>query len=91
MPPSLVVETAGLRHWGVVRVLVEHDAAVDDGNPGALHYAAAAGELESVELLLEHGADSELADAQFGMTPAVWVDRFGHGDLSAHIRGRPLR
>ncbi|OCL37154.1 hypothetical protein BCR15_11885 [Tessaracoccus lapidicaptus] len=89
--PSLVPEMAGLRQWGVVRALVERGAAVDVGNPCALHYAVAAGELESVELLLEHGADSELTDAQFGMTPAVWADHFGHGDLSAHLRGRPLR
>lgn len=43
LPPSLVAETAGLRQWGVVRALVEHGAAVDVGNPSALHYAAAAG------------------------------------------------
>ncbi|AQX15816.1 MULTISPECIES: ankyrin repeat domain-containing protein [Tessaracoccus] len=89
VPPSLVVETAGLRHWDAVRVLVEHDAAVDVGNPSALHYAAAAGELESVELLLKHGADSESVDAQFGMTPAVWADHFGHTDVAAHLRNQP--
>ncbi|CAL8970250.1 hypothetical protein TESS_TESS_02112 [Tessaracoccus sp. O5.2] len=73
------------------RALVEHGAAVDVGNPSALHYAAAAGERAIVELLLDHGADRELADAQFGMTPAVWADHFGHGDVCAHLRGRLLR
>ncbi|CAL8973446.1 hypothetical protein TESS_TESS_02745 [Tessaracoccus sp. O5.2] len=87
VPPSLVAEMAGLRQWDVVRTLVAHGAAVDVGNPSALHYAAAAGDLESVELLLKHGADSELADAQFGMTPAVWADHFGHTDVAARIRG----
>ena len=91
VPVSLLAETAGLRRWDVVRALVEHGAAVDVGNPSALHYAAAAGERAIVELLLDHGADRELADAQFGMTPAVWADHFGHGDVSAHLRGRPLR
>jgi hypothetical protein len=91
VPVSLLAETAGLRRWDVVRALVEYGAAVDVGNPSALHYAAAAGERAIVELLLDHGADRELADAQFGMTPAVWADHFGHGDVSAHLRGRPLR
>lgn len=91
VPPSLVAESAGLRHWGVVRALVEHGAAVDAGNPSALHYAAAAGELGTVRLLLDHGADREMADAQFGMAPAVWAEHFGHADVAAYLRGMPVR
>lgn len=84
--PSLVAETAGLRRWDVVRALVEYGAAVDVGNPSALHYAAAAGERAIVELLLDHGADRELADAQFGMTPAVWAEHFGHAGVAAYLQ-----
>ncbi|HSO68925.1 MAG TPA: ankyrin repeat domain-containing protein, partial [Arachnia sp.] len=87
VPPSLVAETAGLRHWDVVRALVERGVAVDVGNPSALHYAAAAGELEIVRLLLDHGADRELRDAQFGIAPGVWADHFGHAELAAYLLG----
>ncbi|WP_074436975.1 ankyrin repeat domain-containing protein [Tessaracoccus massiliensis] len=59
----------------MVRALVEH-GAVDGGNPSALHYAAAAGEPSIVRLLLDHGADGELLDANIGMPPSAWAEYF---------------
>jgi hypothetical protein len=81
--PTLVAEAAGLHHWDVVRALVDAGAPVG----GALHYAAGAGELEVVTLLVEHGADVTAKDDRFGLDPAGWADYFGHPEVAAHLRG----
>lgn len=80
--PSLVAEAAGLRHWEVVRALVEAGAPTD----GALHYAAAAGEGRLVDWLLARGADPNAADDRFRLTPAGWAGYFGHPDLAARLK-----
>lgn len=85
-PTSLLSEEAGRRHWEVVRALVER-GAVDAGSPSALHYAAAAGELGILRLLLGHGADPTLADVQFGMTSVAWAEYFGESDAARLLRG----
>ena len=51
----------------------------------ALHYAAAAGDQDVVDYLLEHGADPTAVDGAFGFTPAGWADHFGHADLAARL------
>ncbi len=64
-----------------VRALLRHGARADDRrtsggqgrNATALHYAAKAGFLRTIEVLLEHGADPNAPDAQ-GRTPAEWLD-----------------
>ncbi len=86
VPPSLLVEEAGLRHWDVVRALVERGVPVDDGNPSALHYAAAAGEVDVIRRLLDHGADRSLIDAQFGMAAADWAEHFGQDEAAGQLR-----
>lgn len=86
VPPLLLSEESGRRHWDVVRTLVEH-GAVDGGNPSALHYAAAAGESSIVRLLLDHGADRDLPDARFGMPPSAWAEYFGHPETAQLLRG----
>ena len=78
---TLAAEAAGLRHWEVVRALAEGGASIE----GALHYAAAAGEREAAEWLLEHGADLEAVDDRFGLTPAGWAGYFGHAELAAWL------
>ena len=80
--PTLAAEAAGLRHWEVVRALAEGGASIE----GALHYAAAAGEREAVEWLVEHGADLEAVDDRFGLTPAGWAGYFGHAELAAWLK-----
>lgn len=85
-PASLLAEEAGRRHWDVVRALVEH-GAVDAGSPSALHYAAAAGEVGVIRLLLGRGADPSQADAQFGMSPEAWAEHFGEADAARLLRG----
>lgn len=64
-----------------VRALLRHGARVDDRrttggqgrNATALHYAAKAGFLGTIAVLLEHGADPNARDAD-GRTPADWLD-----------------
>ncbi|MBB5789604.1 DinB family protein [Jiangella mangrovi] len=79
--PTLVAEAAGLHHWDVVRALVAAGAPID----GALHYAAGAGELEVVTLLIEHGADVAAKDDTFGLDAAGWAGYFGHPDVAARL------
>jgi truncated hemoglobin YjbI/ankyrin repeat protein len=59
-----------------VRALLRHGASVDDRHAGAtaLHHAARAGFVGTIQVLLEHGADRAARDAQ-GRTPLDWVER----------------
>jgi truncated hemoglobin YjbI len=67
-----------------VSALLRHGARVGDtrlvgqGNEGgratALHYAAKAGFVKTIQVLLEHGADPNAADEN-GLTPLDWLER----------------
>jgi hypothetical protein len=67
-----------------VAALLRHGARVDDrrltgqgtdgGRATALHYAAKAGFIKTIELLLEHGADPKAEDDN-GLTPLDWLER----------------
>jgi len=80
--PTLVAEAAGLHHWAVVRARLAAGVAPDGGSTSALHYAAGAGELEVVRLLIAHGADVEAVDDRFSLTPAGWAEFFRHKDIA---------
>lgn len=80
--PSLAAEAAGLHHWDVVRALAAAGAPVD----GALHYAAGAGALDVVKLLVERGADVAAKDDRYQLDPAGWADFFQHPDVAAYLR-----
>jgi ankyrin repeat protein len=67
-----------------VAALLRHGAHVDDkrltgqdndgGRATALHYAAKAGFVRTITVLLEHGADPTAKDDN-GLTPLDWLDR----------------
>jgi ankyrin repeat protein len=67
-----------------VAALLRHGARVEDkrlvgqGNDGgratALHYAAKAGFLKTIEVLLDHGADATARDDN-GLTALDWLER----------------
>jgi ankyrin repeat protein/truncated hemoglobin YjbI len=64
--------------------LLRHGARVDDrretvqmtdgGRATALHYAAKAGFVKTIEVLLDHGADPDFRDDN-GLTPLDWIAR----------------
>jgi len=67
-----------------VAALLHHGARVDDrretvqmtdgGRATALHYAAKAGFVKTIEVLLDHGADPDFRDDN-GLTPFDWLAR----------------
>ncbi len=71
-----------------VRALLHHGASANDRRTGdpegtsgvralnatALHYAARAGFLQTIELLIEHGADPDARDSH-GRTPLDWLEQ----------------
>jgi hypothetical protein len=74
---GLIAQLAADQRWDTVRRLVElgFDANASGGIT-ALHYAAAAGELAIIELLLEHGADRTIRDTEFDHLPIEWARFF---------------
>ncbi len=62
---------------GEVEALVKDDAELihkRDGNGAtALHYAAFGGHCKVVEFLVQHGAEINAIDAEFGATPTGWA------------------
>lgn len=89
--PGLLVELAGIHRWRELRALVEHGfpaGAADTEGTTALHYAAAAGELDVVRLLVERGADAGAVERRFGATPAAWAERFGRSDVVVYLTQR---
>jgi ankyrin repeat protein len=75
-----------------VRALLDHGARVDDRrtdvralNATALHYAARAGFLRTIEVLIEHGADPGARDSH-GRTPLDWLDQAAPSVSRAEVR-----
>jgi ankyrin repeat protein len=88
-----------------VRAIVDINKVVvdqqDDTGATALHYATLKGDKEIVSVLMEHGADINNRDGQFGATPAGWAIEYlrelgGHltfelDDLAFAIEERDIR
>jgi hypothetical protein len=53
-----------------------------------MHQAAAAGNKELVQLLLEHGARLDLKDILWRATPADWAKHEGHPELETYLRAQ---
>lgn len=82
-----------------VRALLRYGARVDDRRTGdggrtsgvealnatALHYAAKAGFLRTIEVLLEHGADPGAVDSR-GRTPLDWLEAAARSVPRAAVR-----
>ena len=75
--PALVAELAAAQRWPAVRLVVDLGFDVNAATGvSALHYAAGAGELPIVELLIGHGADRTATDSRFGLPPVEWARYF---------------
>jgi ankyrin repeat protein len=82
-----------------VRALLRHGASVHDrrtGDPAgmtgvralnatALHYAARAGFLQTIEVLIDHGADPDARDSH-GRTPLDWLEQAAPSVSRAAVR-----
>jgi truncated hemoglobin YjbI/ankyrin repeat protein len=70
-----------------VRALLARGARVDDHYHGAtaLHFAARAGFMRTLEVLLEQGADPDARD-DAGLTPLAWVERAARTSARAPMR-----
>ena len=82
-----------------MRALLRHGARADDrrtGDPAktvgvetlaatALHYAAKAGFVQTIQVLLEHGADPRAEDS-LGRTPMDWLE-----ESSPRVAREPVR
>ena len=82
-----------------VRALLHYGASANDRRAGdpegasgvralnatALHYAARAGFLRTIEVLLEHGADPQARDSQ-GRTPLDWLEQAAPSVPRAAVR-----
>jgi hypothetical protein len=82
-----------------VRALLRHGAGANDRRAGegetatgvralnatALHYAAKAGFLRTIEVLLEHGADPAARDSH-GRTPVDWLEQAAPSVPRAEVR-----
>jgi truncated hemoglobin YjbI len=83
-----------------VAALLRHGARVSDqrltgqgadgGRASALHYAARAGFLKTIALLLEHGADPSATDDN-GLTPLDWLARSAKSVDRAAVRRLLMR
>jgi hemoglobin len=79
-----------------VRALLRHGARATDRRAGgatgvravnatALHYAAKAGFLRTIEVLIDHGADPDARDSQ-GRTPLDWLEQAAPSVSRAAVR-----
>jgi ankyrin repeat protein len=76
---DLVPRIAEARNWSTVRLLIDLGFGVNGvtaAGATALHYAAGAGELSIVRLLVEHGADHTAREPGFNAQPAGWAQYF---------------
>jgi len=83
---ALIAELAGHRRWDAVRLLVQLGFDVNaSGGVTALHYAAGAGDIEIIQLLLHHGADRTIRDTEFNHPPAEWARYFDRDDAIKYL------
>jgi len=84
-------DRAGVRRavelgWDVDR-RARTDVPSDEEWETGLHAAAGRGDLATVRLLLELGADPSVRDARFDATPQQWAGHGGHAEVAAPLAG----
>jgi hypothetical protein len=88
--PAIVVTAAAAGRWDAVRLLVDLGYGANvagDASPDVspLHLAAGAGELETVRLLVRHGADLDARDPRFDETSLGWARYFRQPEVADYL------
>src|SRR5262249_36877063 len=86
-PLSALYRALEAKHRGAARLLLERGANPQDGE--SVHHMAEHDDTESLELLLEHGADLGTRQEPYGNTPLFFLAgyRDGHHATEAATRG----
>ena len=85
---DLVDQAAAYGRWELVIGLAQLGAPVSTTGQTPLHLAAAAGELEVVNILLDHGADPAAKDPEFHATPRQWAEFLHHAVVVEYLDER---
>jgi ankyrin repeat protein len=90
--PALVLElmTAGDGPGFLRAIEAGFDVNAPSDIEGAMrtpaHHAAAAGDVEALRVLVEHGADLTATDSQYHATPLGWAEFFGQAGAAEYLR-----
>jgi len=90
-PLALLVDTVSRGDVEAASAILAADPALarqEQGGATPLHYAAVHGQTSAVDLLIDHGADLEALDQEYGAAPIGWANEKGHMDLVRHMRAR---
>jgi hypothetical protein len=71
---ALLDQAAAYGRWDLVAALIGRGAPLANTGRTPLHLAAGAGEVEVVQLLLDHGADPTVTDPEFHATARQWAE-----------------
>ena len=94
--PEQIVHAAASDRVVAVALLIElgfHVNAMNRTTPlhvTALHEAARRGNMEMIQLLLEHGADPNSRDSGYDATPGGWAEHFGRAEAEEYLRAREI-
>jgi ankyrin repeat protein len=85
---GLIPRLAETRNWTAIRLLAdlgfEVNGVTSDGAT-PLHHAAAAGDLLTAKVLVEHGADPKAREPEYGAQPAGWAQYFNKRETQEYL------
>jgi len=88
--PALLAEAAAAQRWEVVPQLADLGFGINERTADgvtAAHLAAGTGSLDSLRLLVEHGADLSATDPRFGADVLGWAKWFKQPEAVAYLEG----
>ena len=88
---ELMRTAASFARWDLVTGLAVGGVPIPATGRTPLHLAAGAGELDVVETLVAHGADTHAEDPDFHAPAAVWAAYFDRGDVAAWLTEHDAR
>ncbi|TCC24959.1 DinB family protein [Kribbella speibonae] len=89
--PALLAEAAAAQRWEVVPQLAGLGFAVDERTADgftAAHLAAGNGSLDTLRVLVEHGADLSLTDPRFNADVLGWANWFKQTEAADYLTER---